>query len=255
MDRNWGPHKSIYVNVKVFILRFPISDYRNISIIVNLRHHLEGHLCTWLQKYLIMVNMIIELTYGNSYSSFLSFFFALNILFSYYLFQYFRSSGVILYECLYGRAPFATDSYEKLIDQIKSHEPIKFPTNVLLSFDCMDLLQSLFLQSILKSKVRVNLAQIFIALNWIKFLLGLLVRNPNKRIRFENFFAHPFVNLYQGSFSTKELEKADEFIDISSQLERENVWKFWILNFILSISIIFVFSTNSFCPLCFILVF
>ncbi|VDN56232.1 unnamed protein product [Dracunculus medinensis] len=102
------------------------------------------------------------------------------------------SSGVILYECLYGRAPFATDSYEKLIDQIKSHEPIKFPTNVLLSFDCMDLLQSL------------------------------LVRNPNKRIRFENFFAHPFVNLYQGSFSTKELEKADEFIDISSQLEREN---------------------------------
>uniref|UniRef100_F1L2B0 non-specific serine/threonine protein kinase n=1 Tax=Ascaris suum TaxID=6253 RepID=F1L2B0_ASCSU len=101
------------------------------------------------------------------------------------------SAGVILYECLYGRPPFTTESYEKLVEQILSHESIKFPLNVQLSFECLDLLQ------------------------------GLLVRNPHHRMKFENFFAHPFVDLARAP-SASQLKNADELAVKARQAEAKN---------------------------------
>ncbi|VDK44471.1 unnamed protein product [Anisakis simplex] len=98
------------------------------------------------------------------------------------------SSGIILYECLYGKPPFTAESYERLIEQILSYESIKFPSNVQLSFDCLDLLQ------------------------------GLLVRNPHHRIEFKSFFAHPFVDLTKLP-SSNQLTMADEDVLRAKQLE------------------------------------
>ncbi|VDD86222.1 unnamed protein product [Enterobius vermicularis] len=91
------------------------------------------------------------------------------------------SSGVILYECLYGKAPFSSDTYEKLVSKILSSEPISYPSTVKLSAECSDILR------------------------------GLLVRDPQRRMTFEQFFSHPFVALLKMQ-SAQEFEKADEYI-------------------------------------------
>ncbi|VDM50344.1 unnamed protein product, partial [Toxocara canis] len=101
------------------------------------------------------------------------------------------SAGVILYECIYGKPPFTTESYEKLVEQILSHESIKYPVDVRLSFKCLDLLQ------------------------------GLLVRNPHHRMKFEEFFAHPFVDLARAP-SASQLKSADELVIKARQAEAQN---------------------------------
>uniref|UniRef100_A0A914VG34 non-specific serine/threonine protein kinase n=1 Tax=Plectus sambesii TaxID=2011161 RepID=A0A914VG34_9BILA len=91
------------------------------------------------------------------------------------------SCGVILYECLYGRAPFACGTMDELIKQITSHESVKLPPTVALSDECLDLLK------------------------------GLLVRNPSHRISFDAFFSHPFVDLDHAP-SDASLDRANSLI-------------------------------------------
>ena len=75
------------------------------------------------------------------------------------------SIGVILYECLFGRAPFASKTLKELQDKIWDSKPVEIPYGVTISDDCRDL------------------------------LLRLLKRNPDDRITFDEFFQHPFVDL------------------------------------------------------------
>ncbi|XP_025923976.1 serine/threonine-protein kinase ULK3 isoform X3 [Apteryx rowi] len=75
------------------------------------------------------------------------------------------SVGVILYEALFGRPPFASRSFAELEEKIRSDRVIELPSRPRLSPECRDLLQRL------------------------------LERDPLKRISFEQFFAHPFVDM------------------------------------------------------------
>ncbi|XP_061854991.1 serine/threonine-protein kinase ULK3 isoform X2 [Colius striatus] len=75
------------------------------------------------------------------------------------------SVGVILYEALFGRPPFASRSFAELEEKIRSDRAIELPSRPLLSLECRDLLGQL------------------------------LERDPLKRISFEGFFAHPFVDM------------------------------------------------------------
>jgi len=75
------------------------------------------------------------------------------------------SLGVILYEALFGRAPFSSDSLETLVVKIKEDVPIVIPNHAKISSECRDLLSRC------------------------------LVRCPEKRIDFSDFFSHPFLDL------------------------------------------------------------
>jgi len=73
------------------------------------------------------------------------------------------SVGVILYESLFGRAPYSSQNLADLIEKVKDDSAIKIPTNVKLSAEVEDLLRRL------------------------------LERNPEQRITFDEFFNHPFI--------------------------------------------------------------
>ncbi|NXM40724.1 ULK3 kinase, partial [Gymnorhina tibicen] len=75
------------------------------------------------------------------------------------------SVGVILYEALFGKPPFASRSFAELEEKIRSDRPVELPSRPQLSQECRDLLGQL------------------------------LERDPLKRISFERFFAHPFVDM------------------------------------------------------------
>uniref|UniRef100_A0A8C6PTL6 Serine/threonine-protein kinase ULK3 n=1 Tax=Nothobranchius furzeri TaxID=105023 RepID=A0A8C6PTL6_NOTFU len=100
------------------------------------------------------------------------------------------SVGVILYEALFGRAPFASKSYGELEDKIRSNQPIELPPGARVSKDCRDL------------------------------LLRLLERNPDARITFAEFFAHPFVDL-EHMPSADSIVKAKELVLQAVQKDQE----------------------------------
>ncbi|KAK7913522.1 hypothetical protein WMY93_013733 [Mugilogobius chulae] len=100
------------------------------------------------------------------------------------------SVGVILYEALFGRAPFASRSYDELEDKIRSNQPIELPPGTRVSKDCRDL------------------------------LVRLLERNPDARITFEEFFSHPFVDL-EHMPSAESLGKAKELVMQAVQKDQE----------------------------------
>ncbi|XP_054987100.1 serine/threonine-protein kinase ULK3 isoform X2 [Sorex araneus] len=75
------------------------------------------------------------------------------------------SVGVILYEALFGQPPFASRSFSELEEKIRSNRVIELPLRPLLSRDCRDLLRRL------------------------------LERDPARRISFQDFFVHPWVDL------------------------------------------------------------
>ncbi|XP_046549877.1 serine/threonine-protein kinase ULK3-like [Haliotis rubra] len=75
------------------------------------------------------------------------------------------SIGVILYECLFGRAPFASQSFKELGSKIWDAKPVELPYGVDITEEARDL------------------------------LIQLLKRSPEERITFEKFFAHPFVDM------------------------------------------------------------
>ncbi|XP_026466317.1 serine/threonine-protein kinase ULK3-like [Ctenocephalides felis] len=75
------------------------------------------------------------------------------------------SVGVVLYECLFGKAPYSSQTVKELLTKIKNQTPIDLPANSKVSPECKDLLKRL-LQS-----------------------------DPSKRITYEAFFAHEFLDL------------------------------------------------------------
>lgn len=68
-------------------------------------------------------------------------------------------------EALFGQPPFASRSFSELEEEIRSNRVIELPLRPQLSQDCRDLLQRL------------------------------LERDPSRRISFQDFFAHPWVDL------------------------------------------------------------
>ncbi|XP_051484364.1 serine/threonine-protein kinase ULK3 isoform X3 [Apus apus] len=70
-----------------------------------------------------------------------------------------------LAEALFGRPPFASRSFAELEEKIRSDRAVELPSRPPLSPECRDLLGQL------------------------------LERDPGKRISFERFFAHPFVDM------------------------------------------------------------
>ncbi|XP_037028807.1 serine/threonine-protein kinase ULK3-like isoform X2 [Bradysia coprophila] len=75
------------------------------------------------------------------------------------------SIGVILYECLFGSAPYSSKSIEELMDKIQKKKKIEIPKTKTITSTCEDL------------------------------LARLLVHDPKQRISFTNFFEHEFLNL------------------------------------------------------------
>jgi len=71
------------------------------------------------------------------------------------------SIGVILYEMVIGRPPYKAHNHLELIHKIDK-EPIYFPIAILVSHECRELIN------------------------------GLLQKDPNKRISWKTFFAHPW---------------------------------------------------------------
>ncbi|XP_074651945.1 serine/threonine-protein kinase ULK3-like isoform X2 [Tubulanus polymorphus] len=75
------------------------------------------------------------------------------------------SIGVLMYECLFGRAPFASKTYKELQEKVLDSKPIEIPVGIEITDNCRDL------------------------------VLRLLQRDPDVRIDFDDFFQHPFINL------------------------------------------------------------
>lgn len=75
------------------------------------------------------------------------------------------SIGVILYECLFGLAPYSSKSIDELMDKIQKKKKIEIPKTKTITPTCEDL------------------------------LARLLVHDPKQRITFANFFKHEFLNL------------------------------------------------------------
>ncbi len=100
------------------------------------------------------------------------------------------STGVILYECLFGRAPYSSQTLGDLIEKIKNNTTI----NVMI---CRNLIIITF--PLLNFVFNIPLAQIpataKISNDCRNLLTKLLQRNPKQRITFDEFFHHPFVNL------------------------------------------------------------
>ena len=100
------------------------------------------------------------------------------------------SVGVILYECLFGKAPYKSDTLEELLIKIKSEQPIVIPRGVGISDSCRDL------------------------------LARCLERDPVKRIDYDDFFAHEFLDL-EHLPSEESHAKAVQLIDEAVQLDND----------------------------------
>ncbi|XP_012281826.1 serine/threonine-protein kinase ULK3 [Orussus abietinus] len=98
------------------------------------------------------------------------------------------SVGIIMYECLFGRAPYSSSSFQELADKIKSQRPIQLPKGARVSPECKDL------------------------------LLSLLKHDPTRRISFEGFFEHEFLDLAHAP--TKEnYEKAATLVQSAVKMD------------------------------------
>ena len=75
------------------------------------------------------------------------------------------SIGVILYECLFGKAPYSSKTLDELLKKIKAKQMIEIPKLPKISKECRDI------------------------------LTRLLVHEPGKRMTFDAFFEHPFLSM------------------------------------------------------------
>ncbi|XP_064292983.1 serine/threonine-protein kinase ULK3 [Plodia interpunctella] len=75
------------------------------------------------------------------------------------------SVGVIMYECLFGRAPYSSGTFKELVDKIQKQTPIEIPRSASIASGCRDL------------------------------LTRLLQHAPARRISYEEFFSHPYLDL------------------------------------------------------------
>lgn len=87
------------------------------------------------------------------------------------------SIGVILYECLFGKAPFASRTFQELGEKIWDEKPVELPYGVEVSDNCRDL------------------------------ITRLLQRDPEKRITYDDLAKHPFIDI-EHSPSSSSLDKA-----------------------------------------------
>lgn len=91
------------------------------------------------------------------------------------------SIGTILFECLFGYAPYSSKTIEELMEKVRSLQKIEIPKNSKISAECEDL------------------------------LTRLLQHDPDKRITFEEFFNHDFIDLKHAP-SDENLEHAIEIV-------------------------------------------
>ncbi|XP_075989809.1 serine/threonine-protein kinase ULK3-like [Anticarsia gemmatalis] len=98
------------------------------------------------------------------------------------------SVGVIMYECLFGRAPYSSNTFKELLDKIQRQAPIEIPPNASISPGCREL------------------------------LTGLLQHDPDKRITYEQFFNHAYLDL-QHMPSKENYEKAVTLIKRAIELD------------------------------------
>lgn len=75
------------------------------------------------------------------------------------------SVGVIMFECLFGKAPYSSNTFKELVNKIQSRAPIEIPRNCSISAGCRDL------------------------------LTRLLKHDPDERISYEEFFRHEYLDL------------------------------------------------------------
>ncbi|BHF60157.1 Serine/threonine-protein kinase ulk3 [Sparganum proliferum] len=101
------------------------------------------------------------------------------------------SVGVILFECLFGHAPFASASVDELKAKLTDKSPVKIPPSPPISEDCRNLLSRL------------------------------LKRDPGQRIHHEEFFNHPFIDLSYAP-CPESLLKAVDYLEKASELDASN---------------------------------
>ncbi|XP_075145445.1 unc-51 like kinase 3 homolog Aduk [Haematobia irritans] len=104
------------------------------------------------------------------------------------------SIGVILYECLFGRAPYSSRTIEELLSRIQNCEKITLPPNARISKECEDLLSRL------------------------------LQHDPGKRIAFNDFFNHAFLDLKTVP-SEKTLQKAIDLVTQAVEYDEKQNYK------------------------------
>ncbi|KAJ8704775.1 hypothetical protein PYW08_012095 [Mythimna loreyi] len=98
------------------------------------------------------------------------------------------SVGVIMYECLFGRAPYSSSTFKELVDKIQRQAPIEIPANSSISPGCRDL------------------------------LVRLLQHDPNNRISYDDFFNNEYLDL-QHMPSKENYEKAVTLIKKAIELD------------------------------------
>ncbi|KAM3955638.1 unc-51 like kinase 3 homolog Aduk [Aphomia sociella] len=98
------------------------------------------------------------------------------------------SVGVIMYECLFGRAPYSSSTFKELVDKIQKKAPIEIPRNSSITPGCQDL------------------------------LTRLLQHDPDRRISYDEFFAHEYLDL-ENMPSKENYEKAVSLIREALRLE------------------------------------
>ncbi|GBP11513.1 hypothetical protein EVAR_92995_1 [Eumeta japonica] len=103
------------------------------------------------------------------------------------------SVGVILYECLFGRAPYASASVHELMEKINAQVPIEIPPRSHISSGCQDL------------------------------LTRLLQHDPTKRITHQELFVHEYLDL--DHMPTKEnFDKGVALVRAGVERERRHDW-------------------------------
>ena len=97
-----------------------ILDLLKLSVQTKSSMPCVDHLCTWHPKCFWVALTMPKWIYGLFLFLFIIYFLFFSIIFK----KIFRSVGVILYECLFGKAPYKSESLEELVDKIKSEQPI-----------------------------------------------------------------------------------------------------------------------------------
>ncbi|XP_025417637.1 serine/threonine-protein kinase ULK3-like isoform X3 [Sipha flava] len=123
------------------------------------------------------------------------------------------SVGVIAYECIYGRAPYASDSIKDLCEKVKKVLPIEIPPNQ-VSSECRNL------------------------------LLGLLKHDPSERMGYTEFFKHPFVDLDHVP-STESYEKGLVAIHQAVKLDSEKQYKAAFCKYCIGLQYLIPYSQNE----------
>ncbi|XP_026747791.1 serine/threonine-protein kinase ULK3 [Trichoplusia ni] len=104
------------------------------------------------------------------------------------------SVGVIMYECLFGRAPYSSSTFKELVDKIQRQAPIEIPPKSSISPGCQDLLSRL------------------------------LQHDPDRRITYEEFFNHEYLDL-EHMPSKENYEKAVSLIKRAISLDAACEWR------------------------------